>query len=448
MKTRLLLAVMALVTLVVASTSSYQFVRSTEDDQRRALIAAARLGANTLAADAQALADEAEGIRDCLEGGPLTDANVTHHLRSALVQHEVLYGAGYTATPSAQGQLYAPYLRRPFGTIERTDVDYDPTLEPRKGTTDPDTNWFRGPADSPVGVWVEPFFGRKSQTPLVAYGLGMGEETQRAVISLNLSLASMHELVSHMDLGELGYAYLASASGSMIVHPRPDLVELRARDRDLSQWLPEQTGKMLVEAFEDPLTDRQAWRVCTTVEGPSWRLCVVGDKLPPTQALTLRRKLTVLLTLAAAVLVLVIVLLRPGRASWKHSAGLTAASTGLVAAIWVLLYLSPTYDYKTFEEERHTREAMERAGQDPMEGASPLLIVTSESSVKQHIEAYTQAGRTEVASETLVVKTGVYLQSLDFVDANDVAVTGYVWQRGEGATGLIMPEAVDGDIDE
>jgi hypothetical protein len=47
-----------------------------------------------------------------------------------------------------------------------------------------------------------------------------------------------------------------------------------------------------------------------------------------------------------------------------------------------------------------------------------------------------------------LVPTGVFIQSLEFKDANDVNLTGYVWQRYDTKDfteppGIVFPEAVD-----
>ena len=369
--------------------------------------------------------------------GDIDDDQVRGVLEAWVDQEGLLYGAGLTTEldPPAgiDSVVYAPYCRRPYKDVTCTDVPYDPRVPPAQGSDDPETRWFTQPRASPGGLWIEPFFVRTSQTPLVAYGYGfeLPHGGGPAVVSLNLSLATMHEIVALMDLGEMGYAYLFSDSGRMIVHPRPDLVELNGLDDpdDRAEWIVEVTEPV---HYEDPLTHQPSWRACETVAGPDWTVCIVAQQVPGHEARLLLRNKLVMAGLICGVLVLFFVAIRPRRA-WEASAALSLGNVGLIGSVWVLTALNPCYEYRTLNDSA------------PEEGE--LLLVTSRSSAAQHYTAYSGRQRAEVRDDITPISTGIFLQSLDFSDANDVAVTGYVWQRGD-APGVILPEAVEGGLSD
>jgi hypothetical protein len=74
---------------------------------------------------------------------------------------------------------------------------------------------------------------------------------------------------------------------------------------------------------------------------------------------------------------------------------------------------------------------------------------------KAGLNKFLQSRKSENPKDSpLYIPTGVFVQSLEFEDANDVFITGYIWQKYDKnipqnvSRGFILPEAVDPNVTE
>lgn len=74
---------------------------------------------------------------------------------------------------------------------------------------------------------------------------------------------------------------------------------------------------------------------------------------------------------------------------------------------------------------------------------------------KAGLNKFLQSRKSENPQDSpLYIPTGVFVQSLEFEDANDVFITGYIWQKYDKnipqnvSRGFILPEAVDPNVTE
>ena len=80
-----------------------------------------------------------------------------------------------------------------------------------------------------------------------------------------------------------------------------------------------------------------------------------------------------------------------------------------------------------------------------------LRMIHDESDIKDLMESQTTAARQAGSPLPLFIPTGVFVQSVEFVNGNNVVLTGYIWQRyskqipAEVTRGFVMPE---GDVIE
>ena len=198
---------------------------------------------------------------------------------------------------------------------------------------------------------------------------------------------------------------------------------------DKAEWIVEASEPV---RYDDPLTQQPAWRACASVDGPDWTVCIVAAQVPGHEARLLLRNKHAMAGLVCGVLFLLFVAVRPRR-PWEASAALAVANVALIGSVWFLTAWNPCYEYRTLD--------------DSVPEDGELLLVTSRSSAAQHYTEFAGRQRKDVQEKITPIATGIFLQSLDFSDSNDVAVTGYVWQRGE-APGVILPEAVEGGLSD
>ena len=79
-------------------------------------------------------------------------------------------------------------------------------------------------------MWSEPYFDEGAGNIIMStysvpfYQDIKGEKKLLGIVTADISLAWLQEMVSSIKIAETGYAFLISKTGTLITHPRKDLV--------------------------------------------------------------------------------------------------------------------------------------------------------------------------------------------------------------------------------
>ena len=245
------------------------------------------------------------------------------------------------------------------------------------------------------------------------------------------------------DLAADGYVFVVGAAGQYLEHPlaswvgRPlDPGATCGTDAALASCgqLPAfataagaaTAGERTLIQLTDPLTLEPAWLLVAPIPGPQWTLgAVVLERSLLTRTADQQRALVRggIAALAAAALML-LVALRVDRVSqlrlWLAAVVVSAAALGGISWIWYLELTTPA------------TVASDASGTDFLEQITPYRGLGAEE-----------------------VHAGAFVQSIEFTGANDVQVTGTVWQVFRGQTaeergiepGFHFPEAESVTLD-
>lgn len=428
------------IALLLAQVSSYLEQRdAAHDDTRAEVEAVAEDWAGALGEQLSLMTGEARLLGQVLlEAHPVKGAAIDALLQGELDHNRQLSGVGAAYAPAALKEgLYAPYqVRRPWG-YERADAPYDYTQK----TDDPNTIWYQAPADAGAPVWVPPFLGKKSQSIVVSYGhpvLDAGGALL-AVLSYNMDLGGVRELLAAATPGTEGYAFLIAPNNKLLAHPDGGLVGRSFQD----------TGEVLevdegTVEYKDSLTDYDSWVACRLVSPSDWRLCAVIPQVAPrcsgaAPCQPTLAKARVRMGCAFLLVVMVTLTLLTGRGTfrsgapvwrlWALSIGVTLAQVALIGNIWHELLRTP----------------VEQSATDQLE------LAMDDATLAAVLDRYEHRKSVTWQEESHLLPTGLFLQSLAFVSGNNVELTGYVWQHydtcredrlTEEEQGFIMPEAI------
>jgi len=411
--------------------------------RQRATESAARAAARTLAASAAAAIDQdlravtplADAIARDLSAGRLRQPEIAARLAADLAAHAEPFELGVAYLPFATDprvRLFAPHVARLGGGLDSFQLEtrYDYTTYA----------WYADALRSPG--WGEPYFGEATRTLVVGYAVpftrpGGAANAPIGVVRVNLSLESIRALVSSTSLGETGYGFLLSRKGIFLAYPDERLVVERRSALDVARQLKDDArADMTARALRgepsegmtvSAMTGQAIWLVHQTIASTGWVLGVASFVDEATlEARDLRHGyVRILCGGLAALFFIAVLLLRVERAEHSHLwSGTISAAVLLGVGIVGLWYLTLQYPDRNAEASVHI-----------------LDHVALQKFLASH--ARKEAGR---ATPTQI-RTGILVRTWRFIDANDVAVTGRIWQRipvaarGRVTPGLDMPDA-------
>ncbi|MBH3428537.1 methyl-accepting chemotaxis protein [Pseudomonas alkylphenolica] len=118
------------------------------------------------------------------------------------------------------------YLGRADGTFQMSTDDpppegYDPRLRP----------WYQAARDSRGTVVTEPYRDATDSQLMLTIAVPVWQQEQlQGVVAGDLSLGTLVKIINALDFDGIGYAFLVSADGKVLVHPEQDKVMKNLRD--------------------------------------------------------------------------------------------------------------------------------------------------------------------------------------------------------------------------
>ncbi len=88
-------------------------------------------------------------------------------------------------------------------------------------------DWYQLPLQMARPLWTEPFFAdERAESMMISYGIPVYDAHWRymASIGASLELHWLADIISTMDVGGRGYAFLVTSNGAFVSHPRRELL--------------------------------------------------------------------------------------------------------------------------------------------------------------------------------------------------------------------------------
>lgn len=451
---RLSLSLCALSFIFVAAmvysyfNEKHQKTREAKNGAREEAVRAA----SEIDAELQKLSRTALAIADDLNTGKLAENQLQERLRSEMAQNSKISGLGAAYKPYAYPQdaqpgqklpLYAPYYTRKDDKIEYLPV------EKYYNYTKPQFEWYHKPLkDGPS--WIEPFFSGVSPSFIAPFGAPFyrtDPDTQKPVaagiITANYSLEELRSLIKSLNIGKTGYGFLISHQGNFIYHPIERLVETKTNILERAKNVLKDevllatsqkalAGESVVMDDRSAITGQSTWLFFEPIPSTGWALGVVFIKDEIfTNTDSLRHKLIwIALGTISFLFFLLLILLRAyeGRvwSLWLLSISTSGMLGGGVGFIWYLSFIERPD--KTTE---HT-------------------VIVSQPGLQSFLESRIKIDKQLKKTPAVYIPTGLFIQSIEFQGANNVFITGYLWQKytkgiHDGISrGFIFPESISG----
>jgi len=376
------------------------------------------------------VSERVESAAAAFADDPAAEDALPGHAGEHLADTPELHGYALAWVPEEPAAAPAPifYVRGEGDEVELREAPADADL----GTLTAPSAWYHEAVYEGAG-WRSPF--ESISTPgemILAYSTpfcrgGACEEGAEpdGVLSASIRLTGLEAILRGNNLGEDGETYLADEHGRLVVHPRMERVRSRmtlhekaamASDEDLARRylaaLREEAPDFDDgEQRDDQSTGRSEHFFSSALEGGEHFLFAHAAQQTAGSPETRRHRLVLgwlpwtTAGLLASLMLVWLGLADPTRRAWAASSLISVALLADIGLLWWATTEHPSV--KTAESTR-------------VVGAGDL------ASFEAGWERVSQARDLD---DPAFVPTGIFLQSVEFQSANNVTVSGLVWQR-------------------
>mgnify|MGYP000026175695 FL=1 len=346
---------------------------------------------------------------------------VTKLLEDEFAVNEDIYSLNVTFHPYQylpNVRYFSPYYERLTGVERKYNLlDYD---KPYK-----EFSWYHRPLkEGPI--WTEPYYEPQNNVLMTTYSVPFyqSKEAKRegaqplGVVPSDVSLDTLTASLKQLDLGLGGYGILFSEQQSLISHPV--FSHVREMER-LENLIKEPEFAYLAKisgCFEDDLTylffngetlsNSEHYAACTKVPHTNWTLItrMSADMFAMDRDERRQNNIHIISWGAASFIFLILLLTRLRKLTWTQNNVLLSITLILSTS----LVLEFARSFKTLEK-------------------TDNVVITTQAQREAFSSSYSDRLETMHVAKPEYVATGLYVESLEFVSANNVHLTGHAWQK-------------------
>ncbi len=251
-----------------------------------------------------------------------SDDQIKAYLQMMVKNNKEIYGAGIFFEPFYQDQkekYYSFYYYRDkdsvkFMNLGNSDYDYF--------TRD----WYMIPRELKKPLWSEPYFdegGVNIALTTYSYPLIMrknGNPVFAGVLTVDVSLDWLQKFVNEIKIYETGYGFMISKSGSIVTHPRKELIlnetVFSIADEEKSPQLREIGRKMIhgessyaEQEFRNIVTGKRSWFAYAPIPLNGWSVALVFPVEEFMADVTRLNKTVIFLSVGGLVIILLVLIL-------------------------------------------------------------------------------------------------------------------------------------------
>lgn len=224
----------------------------------------------------------------------LNDSNLSKEellllLRNTVQNNPEIYGSTIAFEPymfDAKALYFAPYFYKSKEDIKFTYIG----SESYKYFS---WDWYKIPKEKKKPLWSEPYFDEGAGNIIMAtysvpfYRGGKNGRELMGIVTADISLQWLQEMVSSIKIAETGYAFLLSQKGTLIMHPKKELVmnstifslaDKFDRPDILNVWKRMVNGEIDFISMKHLTTGEDTWLFYAPLPSNGWSLGVVFPK--------------------------------------------------------------------------------------------------------------------------------------------------------------------------
>ncbi|MCX6356978.1 MAG: SpoIIE family protein phosphatase [Candidatus Aureabacteria bacterium] len=226
-----------------------------------------------------------QNVAYAMEESSYTRDGLLKMLRTVVENNPEIYGSTISFEPYLFDRglrLFGPYYYKPEGKLSFVYLDetYDY----------PVWDWYTTPRKTGAPVWTEPYFDKGGGNIIMStysvpfYRSIDGEKQFAGVVTADVYLSWLQDIVSSVKIGSTGYAFLISKNSIIVTHPRKELI-MKATLRGIAEA---RNDARLVEVAREMMsgksgfvpsrsiaTGRPCWIAYEPVPSTGWSLGII-----------------------------------------------------------------------------------------------------------------------------------------------------------------------------
>ena len=235
---KLILYILTSCTVIFSAIFSYNYLLSRRIIERKIEENARNLTlrtVNKIESVLNAVKKVPENVACALEESNYTKDGILNLLRTVVENNVEIYGSTISYEPylfDKNVRLFGPYYYKPGGKLSFTSLDGDYNYVA--------WDWYTVPKKLEAPVWTEPYFDKGGGNIIMStysvpfYRNVDGKRRFAGVVTADVYLSSLQDIVSSVKIGKTGYAFLVSRDGAIVTHPRRELI-MKAKLSDLAE---------------------------------------------------------------------------------------------------------------------------------------------------------------------------------------------------------------------
>ncbi len=385
----------------------------------------------------------ADQLATQISAASCSPCDIENTLRANYLRHTGFTALGVAFDAETSGtpfRLYAPFIRQKTqaANIERLDSFYDYLANQDEDVRTNPEAWYTH-AQQREGQWLEPFYEAALGQYVIRYTAPVYNAQQQKIglVFVDTDLDWLHDQIEKYDIKDNNYLSLESAQGKELYHSFKGIAEIILQ---FAQAVPSYSE---TQSTTNALTGEPAWQHNYPIAASQWQLhsviskTTIAELVNDDEGAGQLPELTTNDRIDWVILLVVLVMLlfscvRLGRKRtskmqlWVDTGIYTIILFAGVVCIWILEYGAITPTKSTILANKAIIQKFER------DNATRALVAHNDAPV--------------------YVPVGLFIQSIEFLSASNVNITGYVWhryQQGQNSDyeiGTVFPEAIETNI--
>ena len=351
-------------------------------------------------------------------------------------EHPELFGIGVCYEPNAlfdSTRLYTPFYFRPGE--KDTVMNLDEGENGYDYTTNASGGWYRSIRDGKN--WQEPYFGRVAQAIIAEFGIPIYQDKSKkgdpiGIVYSDYSLNEIKGMMKALQFGKTGYAYILSEQGVVLSHPIEEYVKNSRNIREIADNQ-DDGGELHLfldkaaagEAKEsdvyinvDAKSGQTAWRVFSKIPTTNWTLVTIFPEDELDIDVNSIRHSYIVISIFVILGLLAFFISRSlsdvdnVKNHWSNSNIITVI---FVMNIVFLYYVSLKHSVHQ------------------VEGSAKIL---NNSTKDKFLDVHAPPEKNKYKLPLMRIPSGINVKSYELIDANNVFITGYLWQKYDTELGL------------
>ena len=375
--------------------------------------------------------DLAEDLADNLSTERMDSAQVLQYLKANVKNNKFVFGFGIGYEPykyDGKRKLYAPFYIKPNDEVKLTYVDtsYDYTKK----------QWYRKPLTDGKAWFEPPYYGVVAQKLMAEYSVPFHYSSGpvRGIVYIDITLEGLDNIMKSLDIDRNGYGFVVSRSGMFVSHPVNEWVKSNeVVYNHMEHWEGKGIKDFIKNGNEDGYLDffdrlsgsrNRLFRA--EIKNSGWSILVqkpIGFSSLNQKELNknlLRMSISYLFLLLSVFAFIMLRNLNNEKIYWRISVVLSIVFLLSIGQIW---YLNITSGDTSKHEE----------------GKLSILDRTLLLKFLNKIDSIDHAQHDDIATK---IPTGVFLEHINYKSANQIALSGFVWQVYDSAMKGKIPEEI------